>query len=66
MDTQLTQANVTAQNAAKKPHIFAFGEYSLDDKNNWIVGLAASTICSQALIKTKMSKQQSYNATLLN
>lgn len=66
MDTQLAQANVTAQNAAKKPHIFAFGEYSLDDKNNWIVGLAAQYNLFSGIDKKKMSKQQSYNATLLN
>ncbi len=41
MDTQLAKANVKAQNAAKKPSVFAFGEYSLDDKQNWIVGVAA-------------------------
>lgn len=41
MDTQLANANVKAQSAAKKPNVFAFGEYSLDDKQNWIVGVAA-------------------------
>lgn len=41
MDTQLANANVKVQNAAKKPSVFAFGEYSLDDKQNWIVGVAA-------------------------
>ena len=41
MDTQLAKANVKVQNAAKKPSVFAFGEYSLDDKQNWIVGVAA-------------------------
>ncbi|CAM4131386.1 TolC family protein [Acinetobacter pragensis] len=41
MDTQLAKANVKAQNAAKKPSLYAFGEYSLDDKQNWIVGVAA-------------------------
>ncbi|WP_228147421.1 TolC family protein [Acinetobacter sp. ANC 3813] len=41
MDTQLAKANVKAQNAANKPNVFAFGEYSLDDKQNWIVGVAA-------------------------
>jgi outer membrane protein TolC len=53
MDTQLAQANVTAQNAAKKPHIFAFGEYSLDDKNNWIVGLAAQYNLFSGIDKNK-------------
>ncbi|MGA9698673.1 MULTISPECIES: TolC family protein [Acinetobacter] len=41
MDTQLANANVKAQNAAKKPNLFAFGEYSLDEKQNWIVGVVA-------------------------
>lgn len=41
-DTQLAQANVNVQSAAKKPNVFAFGEYSLDDKQDWIVGVAAS------------------------
>ncbi len=41
MDTQLANANVKAQSAAKKPNVFAFGEYSLDNKQNWIVGVAA-------------------------
>ena len=53
MDTQLAQANVTAQNATKKPHIFAFGEYSLDDKNNWIVGLAAQYNLFSGIDKNK-------------
>ena len=41
MDTQLANANVKVQSAAKKPNLFAFGEYSLDDKQNWIVGVVA-------------------------
>ena len=41
MDTQLANVNVHVQNAAKKPSVFAFGEYSLDDKQNWIVGIGA-------------------------
>ncbi|MFC3505960.1 TolC family protein [Acinetobacter pseudolwoffii] len=41
LDTQLAQANVKAQQAAKKPNVFAFGEYSLDQNQNWIVGVAA-------------------------
>ncbi|MBL8284862.1 MAG: TolC family protein [Acinetobacter johnsonii] len=53
MDTQLAQANVKVQNAAKKPHIFAFGEYSLDDKNNWIVGLAAQYNLFSGIDKNK-------------
>ena len=41
MDTQLANANVKAQSTAKKPNLFAFGEYSLDEKQNWIVGVVA-------------------------
>ncbi len=41
MDTQLADQNVQLQNAAKKPNLFAFGEYSLDKDQNWIVGVAA-------------------------
>lgn len=41
MDTQLANANVKAQSAARKPNLFAFGEYSLDEKQNWIVGVVA-------------------------
>lgn len=40
-DTLLAEENVRAQNAAKKPSIFAFGEYSLDEQQNWIIGMAA-------------------------
>ena len=38
---------------SKKPHIFAFGEYSLDDKNNWIVGLAAQYNLFSGIDKNK-------------
>ncbi|WP_425915309.1 TolC family protein [Acinetobacter sp. TSRC1-2] len=41
IDTQLANANVKAQSAAKKPNLFAFGEYSLDEKQNWIIGVVA-------------------------
>ncbi|MDV2467910.1 TolC family protein [Acinetobacter chinensis] len=41
LDTELASANVKAQSAAKKPNLFAFGEYSLDEKQNWIVGVVA-------------------------
>lgn len=41
MDTELAKANVKAQQAAKKPNVFAFGEFSLDQHQNWIVGVAA-------------------------
>ena len=41
MDTQLANQNIKIQSAAKKPSVFAFGEYSLDQDQNWIVGVAA-------------------------
>lgn len=41
MDTQLANQNVKIQSATKKPTLFAFGEYSLDHNQNWIVGVAA-------------------------
>jgi len=59
MDTELAKANVKAQQAAKKPNVFAFGEYSLDQHQNWIVGLQHVITCSQALIKIKIFRLQS-------
>lgn len=41
MDTRLANANVELQHASKRPSIFAFGEYGLDNDHNWIVGVAA-------------------------
>ena len=41
MDTQLANENVRIQQAAKKPSVFAFGEYGLDEKENWIIGVMA-------------------------
>ena len=41
MDTQLANVNIQAQQAAKKPSLFAFGEYALDENENWIVGVMA-------------------------
>ncbi len=41
MDTQLANENVKVQQSAKKPSVFAFGEYGLDNKENWIVGVMA-------------------------
>ena len=41
MDTQLANENIKVQQAAKKPRVFAFGEYGLDSKENWIVGVMA-------------------------
>ena len=40
-DTELAQVKVKAESAAKRPTVFAFGEYSLDEHQNWIVGVAA-------------------------
>ncbi|KAA8733317.1 TolC family protein [Acinetobacter qingfengensis] len=41
-DTQLADAKVNAQKAAQRPKVFAFGEYALDHKQNWVVGVVAS------------------------
>ncbi|MEG0650931.1 MAG: TolC family protein [Acinetobacter sp.] len=41
MDTELANENVKVQQATKKPSVFAFGEYGLDSKENWIVGVMA-------------------------
>lgn len=41
MDTELANENVKVQQATKKPSVFAFGEYGLDNKENWIVGVMA-------------------------
>lgn len=41
MDTRIADANVELQHAAKRPSLFAFGEYGLDSDHNWIVGIAA-------------------------
>ena len=53
MDTELAKANVKAQEAAKKPNVFAFGEYSLDEDQNWIVGIAARYNLFSGLDKNK-------------
>lgn len=53
MDTQLANENVRAQQAAQKPNVFAFGEYSLDDKENWIVGIAARYNLFSGIDKSK-------------
>lgn len=39
MDTELANENIKIQQSAKKPSVFAFGEYGLDSKENWIVGV---------------------------
>ncbi|MCH7310693.1 TolC family protein [Acinetobacter sp. ANC 4805] len=41
IDTELANENVKVQQASKKPNVFAFGEYGLDSKENWIVGVMA-------------------------
>ena len=41
IDTELANENVKVQQASKKPSVFAFGEYGLDSKENWIVGVMA-------------------------
>lgn len=68
MDTQLANANVKAQNAAKKPNLFAFGEYSLDDKQNWIVGVVARYNLFSGIDKNKTvqaAELQRYASELL-
>lgn len=41
LDTSIAEQNIKLQNAARKPSVYAFGEYTLDDHRNWIVGIAA-------------------------
>ncbi|MFG0589194.1 TolC family protein [Acinetobacter sp. YQ_14] len=41
MDTELANENIKIQQSAKKPSVFAFGEYGLDSKENWIIGVMA-------------------------
>lgn len=55
-DTQIAGANVKLQQAAKKPKVFAFGEYTLDDKQDWIVGVAASYNLFSGIDKSKNIK----------
>lgn len=58
MDTQIANENVRAQQAAKKPNLFAFGEYSLDDKENWIVGIAARYNLFSGIDKSLCTRQK--------
>ena len=53
MDTRLADENIKIQNAAKKPNLFAFGEYSLDDKQNWIIGVVARYNLFSGIDKSK-------------
>lgn len=67
-DTQLAQVNVSAQQAAKKPSVFAFGEYSLDQHENWIVGVAARYNLFSGIDKNKnvqAAELQRYAAQLM-
>lgn len=41
MDTQLADQNIKIQRASQKPTLYAFGEYVIDNKENWVVGIAA-------------------------
>ncbi|MBF7682682.1 TolC family protein [Acinetobacter sp. B5B] len=41
MDTQLADQNIKLQRASQKPSVYAFGEYVIDHKENWVVGVAA-------------------------
>ncbi|OTG87629.1 transporter [Acinetobacter sp. ANC 4558] len=52
-DTQLANVNIKAQYAAKKPTVFAFGEYSLENKENWIVGVGATYNLFSGIDKNK-------------
>ncbi|RZJ23986.1 MAG: TolC family protein [Acinetobacter sp.] len=68
MDTQLANANVKAQSAAKKPNVFAFGEYTLDEKQNWIFGVAARYNLFSGIDKNKnvqAAELQRYASELL-
>lgn len=42
MDQALASEKINLHQAQQKPKVFAFGEYALDDKQNWIVGVMAS------------------------
>lgn len=53
MDTQLANENVKAQQSAQKPNVFAFGEYGLSDKENWIVGVMAKYNLFSGIDKNK-------------
>ena len=53
MDTQLANENIRIQQAAKKPSVFAFGEYGLDDKENWIIGVMAKYNLFSGIDKNK-------------
>ncbi len=52
-DTQLASENVKLLEAAKKPTVFAFGEYALNDKNEWVIGVAATYNLFSGIDKNK-------------
>ncbi|MCH4247543.1 MAG: TolC family protein [Acinetobacter populi] len=68
MDTELANEKVKVQSASQKPKIFAFGEYGLDDKHNWIVGVVASYNLFSGINKSKQvqaAELQRYATELL-
>jgi outer membrane protein TolC len=68
MDTALANANVKVQQASKKPNVFAFGEYSLDSNQNWIVGVGAKYNLFSGIDKNKnvqAAELQRYASELL-
>lgn len=68
MDTQLANSNIKVQNAAKKPTVFAFGEYGLDEQHNWIVGVMARYNLFSGIDKNKniqAAELQRYASELL-
>lgn len=66
-DTALSEENIKIQQAAKKPKVFAFGEYSLESNNDWIVGMAAQYNLFSGINKTKsiQAAERERSATLL-
>ncbi|SDB97572.1 Outer membrane protein TolC [Acinetobacter marinus] len=67
-NTVLAQQNVKVKQAAQKPKVFGFGEYALDDEENWIVGVMASYNLFSGIDKRKQvqaAQLQSQAAQLL-
>ncbi len=67
-NTMLAQQNVKVKQAAQKPKVFGFGEYALDDGENWIVGVMASYNLFSGIDKRKQvqaAQLQSQAAQLL-
>lgn len=42
LDIALADQRIDAEQASQKPKVFAFGEYTLDKGQNWVVGVAAN------------------------